>query len=252
MAPTGPGYTRVEENLAKHGTGSKSEEFDDVGYSYRRPDPAWTKVVTGNALAILLSLCALILALVASFGIYERHAKFEVPSERINLGTCGRNWQEAEANGCVYDVMMTAWLKPQCYDKELSDSFFYRDSANWTFYRDPEGKDVMPHEELFQGRYEEYWVQGTYHFSHCSYIWAKQLRQMGKKPMTLDSKFRNWYHTLHCANMLAEANVTYIGGRASSHAKLGTNSIDCIVGDWMTFESIPAELQRGAGPSKEE
>ncbi|KAF2206595.1 hypothetical protein CERZMDRAFT_10023, partial [Cercospora zeae-maydis SCOH1-5] len=115
---------------------------------------------------------------------------------------CGRNWQEAEANGCVYDVMMTAWMKPECYDKELSDSFFYRDSGNWTFYHDPEGTKVMPHEELFQGRYTEYWVQGTYHFSHCSYIWAKQLRQMGKRPMVLDSKSRNWYHTLHCANML--------------------------------------------------
>lgn len=75
---------------------------------------------------------------------------------------------------------------------------------------------------------------------------------MGKSPMVLDSKARNWRHTIHCANMLAEANLTYIGGRTSSHAKLGTDSVDCIIGDWTVFESIPAELQKGAGPGSEE
>ncbi|PVH94002.1 hypothetical protein DM02DRAFT_509826, partial [Periconia macrospinosa] len=143
---------------------------------------------------------------------------------------CGSSSEEARAKGCVYDVMMTAWMKPECYDKELSDYFFYRDSGNWTFYLDPEGTIVLPHEALFRGEYTEYWVKGTYHFSHCSYIWAKQMQQMGKRPLTLDSKARNWRHTIHCANMLAKANTTYIGGRASSHALLGTSSIDCIIG----------------------
>ncbi|EME84579.1 uncharacterized protein MYCFIDRAFT_173540 [Pseudocercospora fijiensis CIRAD86] len=230
-----------------------SEELEwssDDGYEYPHPKSRW---LSGNVLSIIVSLTALALTVSAIFT--RHHEKLQaVASERISLGTCGRNWQEAEANGCVYDVMMTAWMKPQCYDKELSDAFFYRDSGNWTFYHDSAGKDVMPHDELFRGRYTEYWVQvgGTYHFSHCSYIWAKQLKQMGKKPMVLDSKSRNWYHTLHCANMLAAANTTYLDGRASSHAKLGTSSIDCIVGDWSTFESIPAELQKGAGPLKEE
>ncbi|KXT16705.1 hypothetical protein AC579_5266 [Pseudocercospora musae] len=251
MTLPGPAFIRIDEKEEEQSLAMNAEELEwsnGESYEYPRPKSRW---LSGNVLNILVSLTALTLTMSAIFTRHHENHQV-VASERISLGTCGSTWQEAEANGCVYDVMMTAWMKPQCYDKELSDAYFHRDSGNWTFYHDPAGKDVMPHDELLRGRYTEYWVQGTYHFSHCSYIWAKQLKQMGKKPMILDSKSRNWYHTLHCANMLAEANTTYLDGRASSHAKLGTSSIDCVVGDWMTFESIPAELQRGAGPLKEE
>jgi hypothetical protein len=47
--------------------------------------------------------------------------------------------------------------------------------------------------------------------------------------------------------MLMAANTTYINGKSSSHALLGTNSIDCIVGEWTPFESIPDAWKHGTG-----
>lgn len=112
-----------------------------------------------TAFGIVLSLSALAVSMASLSRAYFSTAKVQLPSERIVLAPCGRTSREARSNGCVYDVMMTAWVRPECYDKELSDAYFYRDSANWTFFRDPAGTNVLPHEELFKGHYTEYWVQ---------------------------------------------------------------------------------------------
>ncbi|KAF2206596.1 hypothetical protein CERZMDRAFT_9089, partial [Cercospora zeae-maydis SCOH1-5] len=98
--------------------------------------------------------------------------------------------------GCVFDIMATDWVRAECKHKELSDVLFAE--GNWTFYRDPEATQVIPHEELLTGRVSPYYTEGAYHFSHCSYLWHKQVRAMGKKQMLLDSKSRNWDHSLHC------------------------------------------------------
>jgi hypothetical protein len=70
--------------------------------------------------------------------------------------------------GCVYDIMMTNWVRPECYERELSEAYF--NYANWTFYRDSEGTQVIPQEEIREGRYVDYYVHvspgGSFWQSH--------------------------------------------------------------------------------------
>ncbi|KIN09129.1 hypothetical protein OIDMADRAFT_74572, partial [Oidiodendron maius Zn] len=128
------------------------------------------------------------------FSAIFSHQPSSVPF--IKMGECGRTTEEAQQNGCVFDLMMSGWVHPPCYDQELSDQFL-RDN-NFTFYRDREGLIVLPEVEARLGNYKVIYTHGTFHYQHCSYIWAKQMRAMRKYPFILDSKSRSREHIEHC------------------------------------------------------
>ncbi|EME84578.1 uncharacterized protein MYCFIDRAFT_173539 [Pseudocercospora fijiensis CIRAD86] len=214
----------------------------------------WRKVLSGICTISLLSFLLATAALSIAIGLLftNRLTALDAMSgpQKFDLGNCGSSWQEAEAKGerikmdrvphwqilitwrlgCVFDVMATDWVRAECKHKELSDVLFAQ--GNWTFYRDAEATQIIPHEELLKGRISPYYTKGAYHFSHCAYVWHKHVRSMGKESMLLDSKSRNWEHSLHCLYMLAKADTSYISNKTSSKTVLGQtktgDSVSCV------------------------
>lgn len=128
------------------------------------------------------------------------------PTPLTDLGRCGTTPDEARANGCVFDLMMTAWLHPQCYDKELSDQYLREN--NWTFYREREAINVISEKEARLGNYYAIYTHGSFHYQHCAYIWVKQLRARAKSPYVLDSDSRSEWHSQHCVDLVGFPNTT--------------------------------------------
>ncbi|CAE7215963.1 hypothetical protein PTTW11_10761 [Pyrenophora teres f. teres] len=146
-----------------------------------------------------------------------------------SMGECGRTPEQARANGCIFDLMMSGWVHPPCYPQELSDQFLRENS--FAFFRDREGTQPMPEAEARLGNYKFVYTNGSFHYQHCSYIWAKQLRARTSKPYILDSQSRSVEHVQHCVQRTGSPNVTQYPLQTGTKLSRSTWKIDCIIGD---------------------
>ncbi|RDW68653.1 hypothetical protein BP5796_09310 [Coleophoma crateriformis] len=151
------------------------------------------------------------------------------PGPIINMGRCGLTVQEARDNGCVFDLMMSGWVHPPCYDKDLSDQFLRVN--NFTFYREKEGINILTEAEARLGNYEVIYSHGTFHYQHCAYIWAKQVRANQKSPLVLDSMSRSKEHVEHCWNRVGSPNITQLPLATGTKIKRSAFKLQCIIGD---------------------
>ncbi|KAH8691050.1 hypothetical protein GQ44DRAFT_720124 [Phaeosphaeriaceae sp. PMI808] len=196
---------------------------------------SWRRVMGGMCSCSFFALTISTIAIIISTTVLFRGSISRV--RMLNLGDCGSTWQEAERKGCVFDVMAGAWVRAECKEKALSDEYFA--DGNWTFYRDPEGSQLLPHEELLSGRVPIYYTEGSYDFKSCAYIWHKHVRQMGKPMMLLDSGSRSWDNSFRCMQLLATADTSYINDKTSSKTVVGQtktgDSVVCIAGSWEPY-----------------
>ena len=121
-------------------------------------------------------------------------------AEPIILGDCGNSVEEAQAKGCIFDVMAFTWEPPECYDAELVAEFL--DSYDWKFYRKWHGKeeDLIPWEESSQGL-SDVWSPWIYHTLHCTFQWRKFHRAWAAGA-PIDSATADYNHTRHCESQL--------------------------------------------------
>ncbi|TIC95996.1 hypothetical protein CH35J_007827 [Colletotrichum higginsianum] len=129
---------------------------------------------------------------------------FERKLEPLAVGPeCGPSWTQAEAAGCIYDLLMSAWVPPRCHDAELYRQ--YLAEVNSTFYLDRQQERLVAWDNVLNGHHPEsgIWTDGGFHHLHCTYIWDRQRRAYAhatatREPMVLDSHCRNETHTSHC------------------------------------------------------
>ncbi|KAF0319649.1 hypothetical protein GQ607_013129 [Colletotrichum asianum] len=129
---------------------------------------------------------------------------FESKQDPIAVGPpCGPSWRQAEAAGCVYDLLMSAWVPPHCHDADLYRQ--YVADVNSTFYLDRQQESRVAWDVVLSGRHPDpgLWTDGGFHHLHCTYIWERQHRAYKHaaatgEPMVLDSHCRNDTHTSHC------------------------------------------------------
>ncbi|KAK1993244.1 hypothetical protein LX36DRAFT_714763 [Colletotrichum falcatum] len=121
-------------------------------------------------------------------------------------------------------------MHPLCFDSALHDK--YMSKHNWTFYLDSEGNQEIPVEKVLAGEFEEIWMDGTFHFTHCAYVWEKHWRALeaGGNTLAMDTRARGASHNMHCINFVASPDATYIAGRLSSHIHQRFGLVDCLVG----------------------
>ncbi|KAI1876758.1 hypothetical protein JX265_003335 [Neoarthrinium moseri] len=100
-----------------------------------------------------------------TFLVWYSHYKDTSPFALIERGHCGWSIEEAKANGCVYDIMMSSWIPKPCYDEELSNSFLR--ANNFTYWRKNDGVEEVPEEEVRRGEFDILFTHGTYHSQHC-------------------------------------------------------------------------------------
>ncbi|KAF7896580.1 hypothetical protein EAF00_006594 [Botryotinia globosa] len=151
----------------------------------------------------------------------------------INMGECGRTPQQARDSGCVFDLMMSGWVHPPCYDQELSDEFLWVN--NFTFYREREGINIMTEAEARLGNYEVIYSHGTFHYQHCAYIWAKQIRANKKSPLVLDSVSRSKEHVEHCYHRVGSPNITQLQLATGTKIKRSAFRLKCMIGEMEVF-----------------
>lgn len=166
-------------------------------------------------------------------GSFLAWALFPSPSPTavpfVNLGMCGATPAEARDNGCVFDLMMSGWLHPACYDRDLSDTFLREN--NWTFYREREAINVIPEEEARLGEYQTIFVKGNFHYQHCAYLWAKQIRAKTRFPLVLDSATRSEEHSGHCVKLVGNPNVTKVELPTGTRLNRSTWKLQCMIGE---------------------
>jgi hypothetical protein len=95
---------------------------------------------------------------------YTQHRTVS-PFALIDRGHCGWSIEEAKANDCVFDIMLSSWIPKPCYDKELSDQFLR--TNNFTYWRKNDGEDEVSEEEVRRGEFDILFTHGTYHSQHC-------------------------------------------------------------------------------------
>lgn len=192
-------------------------------YSHLRSVRIWQYRAIGIGLSILFVVFGIgsIISTILSSGAHS--------SPIINMGQCGRTVQEARDSGCVFDLMMSGWVHPPCYDKELSDEFLRVN--NFTFYKEREGINTLTEAEARLGNYDVIYSHGTFHYQHCAYIWAKQVRANKKTPLVLDSVSRSKEHVEHCWNRVGSPNITQLPLATGTRIKRSAFKLQCIIGD---------------------
>jgi hypothetical protein len=178
----------------------------------------------GVVLLLLLSL-AILLALIipriipkfsSSYDASSRgHSQALQAPSGYKAGTaqlCGKSLAEAEAAGCVFDLMTVSWLPLECYDGELTKKFM--EEGPWDFYLSnstrpealPEERVKIPSLEAISKTTDLMWTDRRFHVFHCIYGW-KMMHRAIERGWKMESSLATYHHTEHCADTLANTSV---------------------------------------------
>ena len=159
---------------------------------------SWHKKMDRKHVVAIFFLTTLLFGLMAWVASSPSH-KATPTSTSSSVQNCGSTPAEARNLFCRFDLMAAAWVPPECYNEELSESFLR--SGNWTWYEDREATCIAPIEKIREGNYKYLLSSNDFHLQHCLYNWQRLLHALHSgKP--LDSKVINLNHTEHCSDML--------------------------------------------------
>lgn len=165
-----------------------------------------------NLYIISLSLS---IGMIIIFQIITLYAAFRNTSPSAPAGNglykvwkgCGINASEARSLGCVFDVMMNAWTRQECYNKGLSEE--YLAEWNFQFFYDAEGTRGIPLSVMRKGEHNYMYSTEYQHRGHCIYTWKMQalaLEAQGRGEVKqCDDETFSYHHTIHCADILANS-----------------------------------------------
>lgn len=177
---------------------------------------------------------AIIIALIISFVIFGIGSAMKIiflsaHATSSSMGECGRTSEQARQNGCVFDLMMSGWVHPPCYNQELSDRFLSEN--NFAFFWDQDGLKPLTEAEARLGNHKFIYTNGTFHYQHCAYIWAKQISARKRSPFVLDSQSRSIEHVEHCIQRVGNPNITQVALQTGTRLHVSTWRLDCITGE---------------------
>jgi hypothetical protein len=126
--------------------------------------------------------------------------------ENLNHCDCGPDLETAEARGCIYDSLATAWLPPHCRDDELTAKF---DCAGpgvdgaWPYFADPNGTvPINKHQISLLGFTNgTFWSSRDWHIAHCVFYWKKTVR-MRDTGAVMEERVDQLMHVHHCGRLI--------------------------------------------------
>lgn len=122
---------------------------------------------------------------------------------------CGHTPREAQARGCVFDVMSFAWLPPACLDTEMMER--YISERTWEWYEDYDMTKKLPLSVVRQGEYKWAFSTQSFHIAHCIYTWEKQGRFLfassREDEKWIDQGSFGHHHTTHCIDFILKRNM---------------------------------------------
>lgn len=124
---------------------------------------------------------------------------FTYPSEPVSLGLCSPDWHESKRRGCVYDFILSTWMHPRCFDKEMHETYLdLLRRKNTTFWYEKQRVNEVPWEVAVSGEHPQIFSDGKVHHLHCSYVLDRAIHLSRRRPLILDSLSRKEDHIQHC------------------------------------------------------
>ncbi|KAL1622437.1 hypothetical protein SLS54_005002 [Diplodia seriata] len=195
-----------EENEPFIAAGTQQQASEKSGWN--APSSKRSKLCSAFImLSAILTLGALSLVLIVA---QRREAGSLVPLWPTYQGGsrvvehCGNSPEEAQALGCVWDLMSFGWIHPRCYNPEESQLWMDK-YGPWKWYYDLNATAEIPDDEL-TGTRRVYTEQG-YHVVHCLYIF-KLLHLAGMSGHIVTDEAIPLAHTQHCVDMISAPKYT--------------------------------------------
>ncbi|CZT05227.1 uncharacterized protein RCO7_14809 [Rhynchosporium graminicola] len=132
----------LEKPLMGGGSQNRSMSFHPPTCEYERGLRSWSKWHPYFRIALLLIIFMAWTSVVVLYSRFQSTSPFAL----VDRGNCGWTVEEAKANDCVYDIMLSSWIPKPCYDKELSESFLR--ANNFTYWTYNNGSGEVSEEEL--------------------------------------------------------------------------------------------------------
>lgn len=152
---------------------------------------------------LLLSLAATIaLAIIttSTFAAYK-YALHKAPALTSPVTQCGSTPEEARSLGCIFEVTLSLWVPPQCYDSELEKIYLQQPGLN--FYRDVNLTDQVSIDDVKLGSSPGWFVPWDHHIRHCEFAFRK-LHRAAQSAKYIDGYVLQYAHTEHCLKMFTE------------------------------------------------
>ena len=142
------------------------------------------------------------------------------PIPQVQGGTvvtahCGTNPEEAQARGCLWDIMSFGWVHPSCWDP-VDSARMEKKYGPWEWYSGkpfnsttelpdltgqvPLKMNELPFEPIV-------WTTHGYHIQHCLYI-LKMLHLGGMNGGSVSNEGIELAHTDHCVGLASDPVVT--------------------------------------------
>ena len=164
-----------------------------------------------------LAIIALVLAIIALVSSprthkHENHHHSQPsdistpPTDTSTWLSCGSTSTEARAQGCRFDVMMSAWVHERCYDAELMEQTLSVERFTW--FEDLAMTLPVPESVVRLGNHHRLYTRPDFHYKHCAYVWLRQMRAW-RGQAAIDDNSWGFEHTVHCAQSLLAPNTPY-------------------------------------------
>ena len=203
-----------------------AEEIPGI-HRYSSSNKVWLTIISINILLLLaISITALSnsqelserkLAILQDLNVSRLVASASAPDhQQVPPGkpaapsgwlTCGNTFSGAIGNGCIFDLMLSTWLHPECYRKDHSSATLR--TANVSFFLDEES--TIPFAGARSGDWPLHyiWTEPRFHALHYAYMWERQMQARVSGGL-VDTQSWNLKHTGHCVMTVLERNSPYL------------------------------------------
>ena len=129
---------------------------------------------------------------------------------------CGDDEKEAEANGCVFDIMSFEWTPPACFHEQmlldtLDPSNILAPSVAGLFpwYRWANWTEPLEQKSEILSRFAYVWTNQDWHKGHCLYMWRLLVKAQnevlnGAKGIYVPAGATEHAHIAHCNLLLSD------------------------------------------------
>jgi hypothetical protein len=209
-----PGYEplRVKDIESSN---SVDEGFDMLPLRHHNPRSTRRRklVFTLKLLGSLLLISFIVLTFALSFHAVDLLGKIgalvkqpkPASHQRSFKYPCGETAAEAQAKGCVFDIMTMAWQSPECHDPDLYEEFMMQHPWETEFYADAQGTIPLSVEQISQEG-QVSWTTRRYFVYHCVFAY-KGLHRAWQRGWRIDSNSASSEHTEVCARVMRNTSI---------------------------------------------
>ncbi|XDG01530.1 hypothetical protein ABKA04_001145 [Annulohypoxylon sp. FPYF3050] len=199
-----------------------------------------SEIPRNSRLATVIKCAAISLLVIGSFALGQKTASYnEAPNqakvtevtEPVSLGKCPPDWKEAKEAGCVYDLVLSTWMHPRCFNVGLHEKYkgILRD-LDFTYWLEPEMTNEISLEAVESGEHGWVWTDGRFHHLHCAYVMHRIHEASKEDTRVLDTLCRKEDHIQHC--LWFNGNPEWEDVKALNTTRIYNEDylVDCLVG----------------------